>query len=250
MQSSPADPARLAPLSAALSAIFRGKLCDVVLGGRPISTADKGEAIYDVGDEDRSLYFLRSGFAKVGAITQDGRELIYDIRKTGDVLGELCAAEGPRPDRAVALEKCTFIAVPLDHLLAVVQRDQALLLQLVQVFCGSLSEAYDQLSSVAFGGIVERLINVLRKLGLKLGRESPQGLEIATYLTQEELAQMVAARRERVSLAMNFLRDRGLVRYSRRGYLVLDLDSIENYDSTAPSRVTSVDPAPLPLLPR
>jgi len=250
MLSSSGDASRHAPLSATLSQIFRGKLCDVVLGGRPTSTVDKDEAIYDIGDEDHTLYFLRSGFAKIGTITEDGHELIYDVRKTGDVLGELCVSEGPRQDRAVALEKCNFIAVPFDDLLAVVQRDRALLRQLMQVFCDSLSDAYDQLSSVAFGGTVERLVKVLHKLGMELGRDSPQGLEIATYLTQEELAQMVAARRERVSLAMNFLRDRGLVRYSRRGYLVLNREGIANYDGAAPSRVADAAISVARVLPR
>jgi CRP/FNR family transcriptional regulator, cyclic AMP receptor protein len=250
MQSCSGADSRYAPLSATLAAIFRGKLCDVVLAGRALSGAEKGETIYDAGDESRVLYFLRSGFVKVGTITEDGRELVYDIRKAGDVFGELCAAEAPRPDRALALEMCTFIAVPLDHLLTVVQRDQALLLGLVQVFCGSLSNAYDQLSSVAFDGTVERLVKVLHKLGLKLGRDSPQGLEIAAYLTQEELAQMVAARRERVSLAMNFLRDRGLVQYSRRGYLVLNQKGIESFDGATPSSVSVAASAAAPLLPR
>lgn len=238
MQLGTNDSTRHAPLSAALSMIFRGKLCDVVLGGRSVLSVDKDATIYDVGDEDQTLYFLRSGFAKVGTITEDGRELIYDVRKAGDVLGELCAVEGPRSDRAVALEACTYIAVPFDDLLAVVQRDRVLLRQLMQVFSGSLSDAYDQLSTVAFDGTVERLVKVLHKLGMELGRTSPQGLEIATYLTQEELAQMVAARRERVSLAMNFLRGRGLVHYSRRGYLVLNAEGIANYDGAAPSRAS------------
>jgi CRP-like cAMP-binding protein len=106
------------------------------------------------------------------------------------------------------------------------------------------------LSSVAFDGTVERLVKVLHKLGSKLGRDSPQGLEIAAYLTQEELAQMVAARRERVSLAMNFLRDRGLVQYSRRGYLVLNQKGIESFDGATPSSVSVAASAAAPLLPR
>jgi hypothetical protein len=40
---------------------------------------------------------------------------------------------------------------------------------------------------------------------------------------------MVVARRERVSTAMNFLRNRGLVDYSHRGYLVLDLQALQKY---------------------
>jgi hypothetical protein len=40
---------------------------------------------------------------------------------------------------------------------------------------------------------------------------------------------MVAVRRERVSTAINFLRNRGMLDYSRHGYLILDLTALQNY---------------------
>ena len=221
--------ARGASLSSALAVIFRGKLCDVVLRNRPVSTIEKDQVLYNVGDKDQTLFFLRSGFVKVGTITRDGHELIYDVRKGGDVVGELCASENPRQDRAVALEQTEAIAVPFDEVLEIVQKNRDLLRQLVQVFCGSLSDAYDQLNSLAFSDTVHRLIRVLVRLGTELGRGSGQRTELSTYLTQEEISQMVAVRRERVSTAMNFLRNRGMVDYSHRGYLVLDLKALQNY---------------------
>jgi CRP/FNR family transcriptional regulator, cyclic AMP receptor protein len=220
---------RHAALSSALATIFRGKLCDVILRNRSAVTFDKDQVIYDIGDGNQSFFFLRSGFVKVGTITEDGRELIYDVRKGGDIVGELCASDQPRQDRAVALEQTEVIAVPLDEVLEIVQKNRDLLRQLVQVFCASLSDAYDQLNSVAFSDTVHRLVRVLVRLGKQLGRRSGQSTEISTYLTQEEISQMVAVRRERISTAMNFLRDRGLVDYSRRGHLVLDLKALESY---------------------
>jgi len=64
---------------------------------------------------------------------------------------------------------------------------------------------------------------------MQLGRNSGQRTELSAYLTQEEISQMVVARRERVSTAMKFLRHRGMVDYSRRGCLVLDLQALQNY---------------------
>jgi CRP/FNR family transcriptional regulator, cyclic AMP receptor protein len=221
--------ARGASLSSALAVIFRGKLCDVVLRNRPVSTIEKDQVLYNVGDKDQTLFFLRSGFVKVGTITRDGHELIYDVRKGGDVVGELCASENPRQDRAVALEQTQAIAVPFDEVLEIVQKNRDLLRQLVQVFCDSLSDAYDQLNSLAFSDTVHRLIRVLVRLGTELGRGSGQRTELSTYLTQEEISQMVAVRRERVSTAMNFLRNRGMVDYSQHGYLTLDLKALQNY---------------------
>lgn len=217
------------PLSTALTSIFRGKLCDVVLKGRAAITFDKGQVIYDVGSAGDFLYFIRSGFVKIGSVTEDGRELIYDVRKSGDVVGELCASSQPRHDRGVALEKCEVVPVPFEDVLSVAQKDRNLLRQFVQGFCDSLSDAYEQLNSVAFSNAVARLIQTLVKLGSRAGKDSGERVEIPTYLTQEEIAQMVVLSRERVSTALNFLRGRGLVDYSRHGHLILDLKGLENY---------------------
>jgi CRP-like cAMP-binding protein len=185
--------------------------------------------IYDAGEENRTLFFLQTGFVKVGSITKDGHELIYDVRKAGDIVGELCASGQQRSDRAVALERTEVIAVPLDEILEIVQTNRHLLQELVQVFCESLSDAYDQLNTLASSDTVHRLVRVLLRLGAQLGHASGQRTELSAYLTQEEISQMVVARRERVSTAMNFLRDRGMVDYSHRGYLVLDLKALQNY---------------------
>ncbi len=216
-------------LSSALAIIFRGKLCDVVLRNRPLVSFKKDEVIYEAGNKNRTLFFIQDGFVKVGTITQDGHELIYDVRKGGDVVGELCASENPRQDRAVALEQTKVIAVPLDDVLEIAQKNSDLLLKLVQVFSGSLSDAYDQLNSVAFSDTVHRLATVLVRLGIQLGRPSGHRIELSTYLTQEEISQMVAVRRERVSTAMNFLRNRGMLEYSHHGFLILDIEALQNY---------------------
>jgi len=217
------------PLSSALATIFRGRLCDVVLRNRRVTTFEKDQVIYDVGDKDQTFFFLEKGFVKVGSITEDGHELIYDVRKAGDIVGELCASGQQRQDRAVALERTEVIAVPLDEVLDIVQKNRDLLHELMQIFCGSLSDAYDQLNTLAFSDTVHRLVRVLLKLGAQLGHSSGRRTELSAYLTQEEISQMVVARRERVSTAMNFLRNRGMVDYSHRGHLVLNLKALENY---------------------
>jgi CRP-like cAMP-binding protein len=183
-----------------------------------VATFEKDQVIYDVGEDKRMFFFLQTGYVKVGSITEDGHELIYDVRKAGDIVGELCASGQQRQDRAVALERTEVIAVPLDEIFEIVQTNRHLLQELVQMFCESLSDAYGQLNTLASSDTVHRL-----------GHTSGQRTELSAYLTQEEISQMVVARRERVSTAMNFLRNRGMVDYSHRGYLVLDLKALQNY---------------------
>jgi CRP-like cAMP-binding protein len=221
--------ARSEPLSAALAAMFRGTLCDVVLWNRSVTIFEKDQVIFDVGDESQTFFFVQNGFVKVGSVTEDGHELIYDVRKPGDIVGELCASGQQQRNRAVALERTEVIAVPLGEVLDIVQKNRKLLQELLQICCESLSAAYDQLDTLAFSDTVHRLVRVLLRLGEQLGHSSGQRTELSVYLTQEEISQMVVARRERVSTAMNFLRNRGLVDYSHRGYLVLDLQALQKY---------------------
>jgi hypothetical protein len=96
---------RQAAVSAALVSVFRGKFCNLILPDKKSKIFKKHQVIYEVGDKERTFIFLQTGFAKVGTITTNGREVIYDVRKGGDVVGELCASEHVRLDRAVALEE-------------------------------------------------------------------------------------------------------------------------------------------------
>jgi CRP-like cAMP-binding protein len=217
-----------AAVSAALASVFRGKLCDLIRPNRKTTTFNKHQVIYNMGDGDRTLFFLQNGFVKVGTISANGREVIYDVRKGGDVIGELCASEQVRPDRAVALEQTDALAVPFQEVMELLLRKPDLIALLVDVLCRALKEAYAQVNTLAIDDTVHRLIKVLVGLATKLGQPSGPLVEIPTYFTQEEIAQMVAARRERISTALNSLRRRGMVQYSTRGHLVLNVSALES----------------------
>lgn len=223
------DPFSQAAVSTALASVFRGKFCDAILPNRKTTTFKKEEVIYDVGDKERTLFFLRDGFVKVGTITSDGHELIYDVRKGGDVVGELCASEMLRPDRAVALEQTDAIPVPFQDVMEVVRKQPDLLARLVDVFCRALNEAYAQVNTLAVDDTAHRLAKVLLKLAAKIGQHSGSEVEIPTYLTHEEIAQMVAARRERISTALNVLRRKQMIQYTSHGRLVLNMKSLEAF---------------------
>ncbi len=225
------DAPGMATVSLALVPLFRGRFCDTLLPHRAARIYDKQDVIYELGDEQRALFFIRQGIVKTGTITSQGREIIYDIRKDGDVVGELCTLGPIRRDRAVALERTEAVPVPLDQIMNLLASNPDLQQDFAEMLCGALSEAYDQVNRLAGDDLMQRLIDVLRSLVSKFGRPLGERVEIATYLTQEELAQMVVARRERVSTALNALRRRGLVQYSPRGHLLVDTRRLQVDDS-------------------
>ena len=218
-----------AAVSTALATVFRGKFCEAILPNRAVTSFERNELLYDVGGRERTLFFLRSGFVKVGAVTADGRELIYDVRGSQDVVGELCVSETRRPDRAVALDRAEAVPVPRDEVMEILRERPELFSRLVEVFGHALVEAYEQVNTLATDQTLSRVARTLLRLAAKIGRQSGEAVEIQTYLTQEDLSQMVAARRERVSTALNFLRRKGAVHYLPHGHLSLSVKILERH---------------------
>lgn len=158
---------------------------------------------------------------------RDGREIVYDLRKESDVIGELYAVHALRRDRAVALVRTVTVTVPYEEVVAILAQHVALLTDFIGIICSALAGAYEHIDSIAFDSVLIRTVSVLLSLANNFGRSVGEFIELPMYLTQEELAQMVMARRERVSTALNGLRREGLVHYSPRGHLRLDVAKLE-----------------------
>jgi CRP/FNR family cyclic AMP-dependent transcriptional regulator len=226
LPAAPTEPLASAALSFALAGVFRGRFCEILLRDRVPASFEEDAVVYNLGDTQRALWFVRGGVVKIGTIIADGREIIYDVRKEGDVFGELCAFEPVRRDRAVVVERADLVSVPFHDAMAALAHHPAALQDLVEVLGGALAEAYDQLNSLANDDLMGRVVKTLRSLASKLGEPHGELVEIATYLTQDEVAQMVMARRERVSTALNILRQRGVVQYSPRGRMRVDMRAL------------------------
>jgi CRP/FNR family cyclic AMP-dependent transcriptional regulator len=229
MQVSPVNiPLDEATVSSALASAFRGKFCKTLLPGRNPCHFRTGEELYGAGDPSRIMFFIQKGFVKIGSVTPDGREVIYDIRKMGDVVGELCVSKNPRHDRAVALEPTEAVSVTYSEVIDTLRSDSDLLIRLLEILCDCLADAYEQITTLAGRDLTRRLVQVLLNLASKLGQPVGDSVQIPTYLTQEDIAQLVGARRERVSTALNSLRRCGAMDYSSRGHLRLHVGPLRD----------------------
>ncbi len=171
-----------AAVSSALAPVFRGRLCDVLLDTRTPRTFERHAVLYDLGETDRTLFFIRNGVVKTGTITQEGREIIYDVRKDGDVVGELCALDTSRRDRAVAVEATGAIVIGFEEVVATLAGNVLLLTNFIAALSGVLADAYAQLNRVVRGDVSHGLIAVLKTLARKLGRPNGSLVEIDAYL--------------------------------------------------------------------
>lgn len=211
-----------------LSSVFQGSLC-ATLTGRAGRTFDSDQIIYSVGTESRSIYFLRSGLVKITALSEDGREVILNVHKAGDIFGEFCLCRTERNEMAVAMESSEVVEIKFEELLRQLQQNQDTAYNFLLSVTERLSKAYQTIADFSFDNLSGRLAKVLLRLADEFGRETESGTELDHYITQEEIAQMVSARREVVSAALKRLRDRKLIEYSRKGKLKINRPALTAY---------------------
>jgi CRP/FNR family transcriptional regulator, cyclic AMP receptor protein len=208
-----------------ISEQFRGASCERLAGG-PARRLELGEYLYHIGGDARSVFMLRRGLVKVSAVSPGGQELTLRAYKSGDVLGELCLCSGRREEQAVALEVSEVVEIPVERFLAHLRHDPVAALEFATTACERLSDAHERLRSLAGDPVLVRLVRTLLTLASELGQPTLAGTEFTHHLGQDELAQVVGARREVVSTLLNRLRDKGLLSYTRRGRIHVDRDRL------------------------
>ena len=212
----------------AVSTVFRGKLCEQ-LSSRTTRHVPAGQTIYTTADPGDSVYFLRSGLVKTSVISERGKELLLSIHRPGAIFGELCFCSGQRREQAVAMEGSEVVEILFDDLISELGKSRQAMLDMFNAICHRLSQAHDQLMILSFDKTMERLARKVLELADELGDSTGEGTNIAHYIRQEELAQMIAAPREVVSSLLNELREMELVTYSRRGRLAVRTSALRTY---------------------
>jgi CRP/FNR family transcriptional regulator, cyclic AMP receptor protein len=211
-----------------LSASWRGKFCQQ-LAQFPPRQLQPGEHLYLTGNPARSVFLVRSGLIKTSAVSAEGEELTLRLYKAGDILGELCLCGGGRREEAVALDPSSVTELPLPSMLALLRRDPEMAMEFATLLCDRLADSYEQIESLSWDTVLHRLVRTLLRLAIELGEPAPEGTRLAHYIRQEELAQLVGARREVVSGLLSRLRASGHISYSPRGAITVQRTALQAF---------------------
>ncbi len=195
---------------------------------------DANQIIYNIGDEARGLYFLRSGLVKLSTISESGKEIILDVYRTGEVFGEMCLHTARRTDMAVAMEPCETVELGPGEFLTILSESREAMNAFLQSSLKRLARSYDLIRELSFDSVSVRLAKLLLRLADEFGEPSHNGVELTHFISQEELSQIVLARREVVSMALSRLRKQGLVNYNRKGRLTIDTITLRAYIEARP----------------
>jgi CRP/FNR family transcriptional regulator, cyclic AMP receptor protein len=199
-------------LLAALGADALSALADA---SRELSL-NRGEVLFDQDDPGRELYMVASGRIAIAKRSADGRSSVVALMEEEDLFGEMSLFDGQgRSAEARALEPSRLIGVPYDALRAALHARPEALWTVVALLANRLRVTDEALADSMFLDVTGRTAKRL----LELAGDSD---EFTLPVTQEELAGMVGASRERVNKAIATFIRLGWLELSDRRYRIVE----------------------------
>ena len=161
----------------------------------------RGDVLFSEGDSPEALYVVESG--RIAIVNRNflGRESVVALMEAGDLFGEMgLFDERGRSAAARALEGSVVTEVPYGPVRSLYETDPTLLWRVVGMLTNRLRNMDQALADSVFLDVTGRTAK--RLLDMAGGDD-----EFILPVTQEELAGMVGASRERVNKAIgSFIR--------------------------------------------
>jgi CRP/FNR family cyclic AMP-dependent transcriptional regulator len=183
----------------------------------------RGDVLFSEGDTPESMYIVLSGRIAIAIGNQpiDGRESVLALMERGDLFGELALLDnGKRSAMARAIEPSSLLQIPYSIVRQQLQLNPTMLWGVTKLLAMRLRVMDEVLSDSVFLDVTGRTAK--RLLELSGGKD-----EFVLPITQEELAGMVGASRERVNKAIaSFIRLGWLEQHDRR-YRILMRQKLE-----------------------
>jgi CRP-like cAMP-binding protein len=216
--------ARRQPLLAEtdLFGVLPSEVVDTLSGRIEMQRLRRGEHVCRRGEIADRLWVVFSGRMAVSARGSDGRESVMAVLGPGALFGELPLFDGGLRSADVrALTNVTLVTVLYEDVRAVLQNRPDVLWPVTRVLARRLRATNDALADAMLLDLTGRTAKRLLELA---GEED----EFRMPLTQEELAAMVGASRERVNKAIaTFVKLGWLEIGGRTRYKILDRAELE-----------------------
>ena len=185
--------------------------------------------VYNCGDQDEMVYFIKSGKIKLLMLSPEGKECLLAIHSAGDVFGELClSGSGSRLETATAMEESILRTIPRSQFLARLDRD-SLLEGFVRYLAVRIADQQQVIANLVMVDSEQRLGKTLLELARTLGKTDQQSTSIEIKISHNELSEMVGTTRPRISLFMQRFRNLGLIDTNLDRFLVVKGKKLRDY---------------------
>ena len=180
----------------------------------------RGDVLFRENDKPFSLFLVETGRIAIVNKSFIGKESVIALMENGDLFGERgLFDERGRSAEARALEESCVIEVPYEPINKLYEENPSQLWEVVTMLVNRLRNMDEVLADSVF-------LDVTGRTAKRLLEISDNEDEFSLPVTQEELAGMVGASRERVNKAIASFIKLGWIEQFDRTYRILDREQL------------------------
>jgi len=187
----------------------------------------RGEALFNAGDEFRTVYAIRSGFFKTSVVDGEGREQVTGFFMGGELMGLDGLGTGRYNGTAVALEDSEACVLPfalveeLSHDIRPLQR------QLHSVLSREIVRDHGVMMLLGSMRAEERLATFLLNLSRRFMRRGYSSSDFHLRMTREEIGSYLGLKLETVSRLFSSFQKDGLIEVQQKHVRIHDIAGLE-----------------------
>lgn len=185
-----------------------------------VSTCPAGQVLFGPENSGEVLFFLKKGHIQIYKLNADGKKLVLHELKAGSFFGEMFVlGQGMAENYAEATEESLICAMSRADVYALLRAKPEVAIGVIDHLAERVKSAESRLETLAHEGLEARVAQVLLQ-------ECDSEDMFVRGLSQQDLAERVAATRESVTRMLNQMARNDLVKLGRRKIEVLDVDAV------------------------
>jgi len=183
---------------------------------------ERGEALFRLGDEFKSLFVVWTGFFKTRVLTEGGHDQVTGFQMSGELLG----LDGISSDRhtcdAVALEDSQACQIPYERLEGIAREVPGLQRQLHKLMSREIVRDHGAMLSLGSLLAEARLAAFLLDLAHRLQARGFSSSSLHLRMSREEIGSYLGITVETVSRTFTHFQQAGLLEVRQRNIHILD----------------------------
>jgi CRP/FNR family transcriptional regulator len=184
----------------------------------------RGETLFNVGDDFRALYAVRTGFFKTRITSSDGRDQITGFQVPGELLGFDGVATEHHGVDAIALEDSEVCVLPYSELERIARNFQPLQHQLHRVMSREIVRENSIMLLLGTMRAEERVAAFLLNLSERYRHLGYSATEFVLRMTRQEIGSYLGLKLETVSRSFSKFHEQGVIEAQGKNIKLLKLD--------------------------
>lgn len=181
------------------------------------------------GDRREAVFFIQSGVLKSYKVDDDGNEQVISILQSGDMFPHVgFFDESPYPATVEVVIDTELLVIRIDDFDELMMKQPQIAVKVMKVMGQKILHLQERLQDFISKDVQHRLIQALIRLAKENGIKHQEGTYVSLPITNQDLANMVGTSRESINRIINHFKKEKLIEADRHGFLIYNMDQLEN----------------------